>query len=260
MCPTTLDLTLTDTAFQVGCHVRCYNAGRTGRCSRNASNAVPGHDLVCVKARAERTRRHERVKSLLRDSFQRSGSLVEVEPRVSWSDAFSDKEDCTRSRRGDLKITGGAGIGASTSILAISIASPFHTTRVQSLPSTLNNRYHDKLVRYRSVLCNFHPIIMSPTGMHHHNTIAIFKSLSACGVDVVELKRSIAIIILLKSRARSYRDIYDAAKTPRIAISDIDHRLSPPPHSSVRSACARTQTYPSPASPAPVDRQMDTGY
>ena len=52
VCPTTLDLTLTDTEFQVGCHVRCYNAGRTGRCSCNASNAVPGHDLVCVKAGA----------------------------------------------------------------------------------------------------------------------------------------------------------------------------------------------------------------
>ena len=64
---------------------------------------------------------------------------------------------------------------------------------------------------------------MSPTGTHHHHTITIIKSLSTCGVDVVKLKRSIAII-LLKPRARAYRAIYDAAKTPR---SDVDHRLSP---------------------------------
>ena len=76
VCPTTPDLTLTDTEFQVGCHVRCYNAGRTGRCSCNASNAVPGHDLVCVKAGAKRTGRHERVRGLLRDSFQHSGAQV----------------------------------------------------------------------------------------------------------------------------------------------------------------------------------------
>ena len=75
----------------------------------------------------------------------------------------------TRSRRGGLKVTGGAGIGASASILDISIASLFHTTRAQSLPSTLNTRYQDKLVRYRSVFSNFHPIIMSPTGTHHHH-------------------------------------------------------------------------------------------
>ena len=140
MCPTTFDLTLTDTEFQVGCCVRCYNAGRIGRCSCDASNAVPGHDLVCVNAGAERTGRHEHVKGLLRDSFQQSGALVEVEPRVSWSGALSDQEDATRSRRGDLKVTGGAGLGASTCILDIqvSIVSPFHTTRVQSLSSTLN--------------------------------------------------------------------------------------------------------------------------
>ena len=96
---------------------------------------------------------------------------------------------------------------------------------------------------------------MSPTGTHHHHTITIFKSLSACGVDVIELKRSIAII-LLKSRARAYRAIYDDAKTPR---SDVDHSLSPPPRSSVRTACARTQAHPSPTPPAPVIWQMDTG-
>ena len=45
------------------------------------------------------------------------------------------------------------------------------------------------------------------------------------GVDVVVLKRPIAII-LLKSRAQAYRAIYDAVKTPR---SDIDHSLSPRP-------------------------------
>ena len=86
---------------------------------------------------------------------------------------------------------------------------------------------------------------------------AIFDSLSACGVDVVALKRAIAFG-LLRSRAQAYRVIYDAVKTPR---SDVDYSLSPPPRSSVRAACARTQVTFGPATPAPapVDRPMDTG-
>ena len=183
--------------------------------------------------------------------------MVESEPRVSWSDSLGDEQDSTSFRRGDLKVTGGAGLGSSTCILHISIASPFHTTRVQTLASTLNTRYHDKILRYIPVFSNFHPIVMSPTGTHHHHTTAIFKSLSACGVDVVELKRSIAIT-LLKFRARAYRVIYDAAKTPR---SDVDYSLSPPPRSSARAACARSSASSTPAAPdpAPVDRPMDTG-
>ena len=74
VCPTTKATTLTDTEFQLGCLVRCFNAGRTGRCSCNASRAVPGHDLVCIRAGAERTLRHEGVKGLFQDSFQRSCS------------------------------------------------------------------------------------------------------------------------------------------------------------------------------------------
>ena len=74
VCPTTKAMTLTDTEFQLGCLVRCFNAGRTGRCSCNAARAVPGHDLVCVRAGAERTLRHEGVKGLFQDSFQRSCS------------------------------------------------------------------------------------------------------------------------------------------------------------------------------------------
>ena len=100
---------------------------------------------------------------------------------------------------------------------------------------------------------------MFPIGTHHHHTTAIFKSLSACGVDVVELKRSIAIT-LLKLRSRAYRAIYDAAKTPR---SDVDYSLSPPPRSSARTACARSSAPSTPAptdpAPTPVDRPMDTG-
>ena len=103
------------------------------------------------------------------------------------------------------------------------------------------------------------PIVMSPTGTHHHHTTAIFKSLSACGVDVVELKRSIAIT-LLKFRARVYRAIYDASKTPR---SDVDYSLSPPPRSSERTACARSSALSTPAftdpAPAPANWPMDTG-
>ena len=53
--------------------------------------------------------------------------------------------------------------------------------------------------------------------------------------------------------------IYEGSvKTPR---SDVDYSLSPPPRSSVRAACARTQVTfgPTTPAPAPVDRPMDTG-
>ena len=98
---------------------------------------------------------------------------------------------------------------------------------------------------------------MTHTGTCHPSVKAIFDSLSACGVDVVALKRSIAFG-LLRSRAHAYRAIYDAVKTPR---SDVDYSLSPPPRSSMLAVCARTQIIFGPAIPAPasVDRQMDTG-
>ena len=66
---------------------------------------------------------------------------------------------------------------------------------------------------------------MTHTGTCHPSVKAIFDSLSACGVDVVALKRSIAFG-LLRSRAHAYRAIYDAVKTPR---SDVDYSLSPLP-------------------------------
>ena len=62
---------------------------------------MSGHDLVCDRAGAERTGRHE---GLFLDSFQQSDSMVEVEPRASSSEAPGDKEDSTRSHRGDLKV------------------------------------------------------------------------------------------------------------------------------------------------------------
>ena len=98
---------------------------------------------------------------------------------------------------------------------------------------------------------------MTHTGTCHPSVKAIFDSLSACGVDVVALKRSIAFG-LLRSRAHAYRAIYDAVKTPR---SDVDYSLSPPHRSSVSTACARTQVSlrPAPPAPAPLDRPMDTG-
>ena len=98
---------------------------------------------------------------------------------------------------------------------------------------------------------------MTNTGTCHPSVKAIFDSLSACGVDVVALKRSIAFG-LLRSRAHAYRAIYDAVKTPRC---DVDYSLSSPPRSSERVACARTQVTFGPATPAPapVDRPMNTG-
>ena len=55
-----------------------------------------------------------------------------------------------------------------------------------------------------------------------------------------------------------YLFIFGAVKTPR---SDVDHSIRPPPPSTVRTACARTQVTFGPATPAPapVDRPMDTG-
>ena len=46
-----------------------------------------------------------------------------------------------------------------------------------------------------------------------------------------------------------------------MVLRHIDSSLSPPPRSSVRTACARTQVTFGPATPAsaPVDRPMDTG-
>ena len=104
---------------------------------------------------------------------------------------------------------------------------------------------------------NFYPIVLTHTGTCHPSVNGIFDSLSACGLDVVALKRSIAFG-LLRSRAHAYRAIYDAVKTSR---SDVVHSLSPPPRSSVRATCARTQVTFGPATPAlaPVDRPMDTG-
>ena len=70
-----------------------------------------------------------------------SGSRVEVEPRGQWSAAQGDVEDTSRPRRGDLKVIGGAGLGSSASVYDVSIASPYHTTRVQSLASTSHTRH-----------------------------------------------------------------------------------------------------------------------
>ena len=182
---------------------------------------------------------------------------MEVEPRGQWSAAQGDEEDTSRSRRGDLKVIGGAGLGSSASVYDVSIASLYHTTLVQFLSSTLHTRHEDKVVRHSPVFTNFYPIVMTRTGTCDPSVEAIFDFLSACGVDVVALKRSIAFG-LLRSRAQAYRAIYDAVKTPR---SDVDYSLSPPPRSSVRAACARTQVTFGPATPAPtpVDRPMDTG-
>ena len=166
----------------------------------------------------------------LYQAFLASGLKVEVEPRGQWSAAQADEEDTSRSRRGDLKVIGGAGLGSSA-VNDVSIASVF------SLYSRPYTRHEDEIVRYSPVFTNFHPIVMTHTGTCHPSVKAIFDSLSACGVDVVALKRSIAFG-LLRSRAHAYRAIYDAVKIPR---SGVDYSLSLPPRSSVRAACVRTQ-------------------
>ena len=97
VCPTTEDLILSDTEVQLAWQIRSFNSGRAGRCSCNSSAAVPGHDLVCVLAGPERTKRHERVKYCLYQAFLASGSKVEVEPRGQWSAAQGDEEDPSTS-------------------------------------------------------------------------------------------------------------------------------------------------------------------
>ena len=85
-------------------------------------------------------------------------------------------------------------------------------------PSILLIPLEDKVVRYSPVFINFSHIVMTHTGTCHPSVKAIFDALSACGVDIVALKRSIAFG-LLRSRAQAYRSIYDAVKTTR---SDVD--------------------------------------
>ena len=136
----------------------------------------------------------------------------------------------------------------------VSIASLYHTTRVQSLASTLLTRHQDEVVHWSPVFSNFYPIVMTHTGIC---TKPVFDFLSACGVDVIALKRSIAFGHL-RSRTRAYRAIYDAVKIPR---TDEDYCLSPPPRSSGRTAYARTQVTFGSTTPAPslLDRPIDAG-
>ena len=95
---------------------------------------------------------------------------------------------------------------------------------------------------------------MTQAGTCHPSVKAIFDSLSACGVDVVALKRSIAFG-LLRSRARAYCAIYDAVKTPR---SDVDYSLSPPSRSSVRTALCPYSGH-SPLVPLPLQQSLWLG-
>jgi hypothetical protein len=254
VCPTSRDLTLTDEDVQLGCLSRGFNSGLTGRCSCNAP-AAPGHDLVCALAGSVRTGKHEYIKGCAKRAFEESGSVVQCEPPGSWPDTSANPDDTSRPRRADLKITGGASLGISACYIDVSIASCYHTTRVQSLKSALDTRHQDKLVRYRGVFSNFYPLVLSPNGSFHHRTKPIFAALKACGVDVVALKHSMAFG-LLRLRSRAYNTIYDAIRVPR---SDVDHTLSPPPRSSVRTACARAQVAFGSPPPAPVSRPMDTG-
>ena len=70
-----------------------------------------------------------------------------------------------------------------------------------AIPGETQIKFRAQLVNWRIkyviiIIFNFHPIVMSPTGTHHHHTTAIFKFLPACGVDAIEFKRSIAITLL----------------------------------------------------------------
>ena len=76
-------------------------------------------------------------------------------------------------------------------------------------------------------------------------SIFIFNSLSACGVDKVALKCSVALGL----RARAYRAIYDSVKAPH---SDVGYRLRPLPRCSVRTTCVRIQITFGP-NPVPMD-------
>ena len=92
-------LILSDTEVQLGWQIRGFNSRRAVRCSCNSSAAVPGHELVCVLAGPERTKRHERVEYCLYQAFLASGLNVEVEPRGQWSAAQGEEEDTSRSHR-----------------------------------------------------------------------------------------------------------------------------------------------------------------
>jgi hypothetical protein len=253
VCPTSSDLILSDKEFQLGVQVRAFNAGRSGRCSCNSSAAAPGHDLSCVLAASARTKKHEFVKGRLQQGFLASGSLVQVEPRADWQATGDDSSK--GPRRADLKITGGAAMGNSATYVDVSIASCYHTTRIQSSAASLESRHQEKHLSYDPLFDNFYPFVLSPTGTYHPRTKPFFQALTASGVDVVALKRSIAFG-LLRLRAYAYNAMYDGVK---VARGDVDYSLSPPPRSSARTACARAQAVFGPDPPVSSARPMDIG-
>ena len=141
----------------------------------------------------------------------------------------------------------------------VSIVSPYHASRVESLESAKNRRYQDKIVAYHPVFTNFYPFVLSTSGSYHPKCSIIFEALKAKGIDVVKLKRSIAIG-MLKHRATAYSVMYDGLRQRR---SGVDHFFSPSQQTSTRATLAyahdRFSTVPGADLVIDPDWPMDTG-
>ena len=88
------------------------------------------------------------------------------------------------------------------------------------------------------------------------------STLLSIGLELTELNRPEIWVRTAQSWTRVTRNNFLRLIVIRTGISCEEYEsLSPPPRSSVRVACARTQVTfgPTTPAPAPVDRPMDTG-
>ena len=118
-----------------------------------------------------------------------------------------------------------------------------------------NNRFHKRLFQDERI----YTIVLSTSCSYHPKCSIIFEALKANDIDVVKLKRSIAIG-MLKHRATTYSVMYDGLRQRR---SGVDHFFSPSQQTSTRAtlayAHARFSTAPGADLEIDPDWPMDTG-
>jgi hypothetical protein len=201
--------------------------------------------------------KHEFVKGELQGALEKAGSVVQREPQDQWP---SDLEGQQKGpRRADLKVTGGACPGLSAAYVDVSVASPYHESQILPLTPTLDRRCADKEVAYHSVFTNFYPFVLSTSCSYQSKCSVLFDALKSKGVDVVHLKRSIAMG-MLKLRASAYTIMYDGLRQRR---SGVDHFFTPSQQTSTRAtlayASARFGRAPVTGPAIEPDWAMDTG-
>ena len=186
--------------------------------------------------------------------------MVRTEPPGAWpSPHNSVGGQGSRPKRADLKVTGGACPGLSAAYIDVSVVSPYHATRVEPLESAKNRRYQDKIVANHQVFTNFYPFVLSTSCSYHPKCSITFEARKAKGINVIKLKRSIAIG-MLKYRATAYSVMYDGLRQRR---SGVEHFFRPSQQSSTQAtlayAHARFSTVPGADLVIDPDWPMDTG-